>query len=278
MELNLISQNNTNINCSIPCNAFLLTLSSCPTKEINYSSLNKEDIFEIMMMIFSSLPYFISLFCLLICSYKKTTRTVFILILIYIQNFILEILKNNIRDPKPNYKCTKQYGNPSNNACLLSSLIFWFILEEFFIQKEFKIKFNFAFYFLILIFPFMIYSKVYLHYHSWEQIINGIIVGIIISSCWFFIVMNFLLKKENIIKDLLIKMKILNNLSEDNFENELLYSKDDKLFQKYEELLEKNEKLKTLKEDLKKLNDNIKTMEFCKSFLNKVNLKNLNSD
>ena len=264
------------IDCSIPCHPIIKTLSSCPTRIINFTNPSSDDFHEILMIILSSSPYAASFIILLCGTYYRTTRSVLILLMVLIQNFMVEFLKNNLRDPRPNYKCNHQFGNPSNYTCFYTCIIIWFILETFFTEKKHQFQYKKYLFPLYIVYPFIIYSRYYLHYHTIEQIITGIILGVFVGIVWYFLSIKFILKSENPLKRILYKMEIKNTLTSDiigSFDIDNL-PLDDDFVKQYQNLLEKNEKLEHLKQNLRKITRNIKNMEFMKEqekmmFMNK---------
>lgn len=256
------------INCNIPCSQIIKMLNSCPSKPINFNNLASTDIQEIIMVALSITPYPLSFIILLSGTYYRTTRSIFILVMTFIQNFIVEVIKNNLKDPRPNYKCNQQYGNPSNHTSFFTCILVWFIMEELFTPRLYKIKNKKFLVPLYGLYPFVIYSRVYLHYHTWEQIITGFILGIFISVTWFLMSTKVILNGDNVFKNILQKLNVVNTLTKDSIGfgcYNKVFSQDETLEKKYKELMEKNEKLMKLKNDLKKLTKNIQSMEFMKN-------------
>ena len=119
---------------------------------------------------------------------------------------------------------------------------------------------------LLMLYPFVLYSKVYLNYHSIEQVVNGCVVGAIIAGGWFYVCVNYVLKENNAIKGILKGFKVINNMSEDVvFLGGDVFEEDWELEKKYKELLEKNKKLEKLKNDLQVFTKHVKNMEFMKN-------------
>jgi hypothetical protein len=158
------------IDCSIPCPVYLKMLNSCPSKQISFLSLEWENIFELIMVALSISPYAISFLFLIGTTYYKTTRGVVLFVMIFAQNLIIEFLKGSLRDPRPNFKCNQQYGNPSNHATFYTSLMAWIIMEHLMLEKKFRFS-NWMIKILLFIsYPFILYSRIYLNYHSQEQV------------------------------------------------------------------------------------------------------------
>jgi membrane-associated phospholipid phosphatase len=160
------------IDCSVYCPIFLKMLNSCPSKNLSIRSLdNNDELFEILMVLLSVSPYVVSFLILVSIPLFKTTRSAFILLMIFGQNFIIEILKGSLRDPRPNFKCNQQFGNPSNHATFYSSLATWILMEHILLDAKFRFKYASIKLLLFVSYPFILYSRIYLKYHSGEQVI-----------------------------------------------------------------------------------------------------------
>lgn len=169
-----------NIDCSVPCFTILNLLNSCPKKKLILKDiffLNPSQIFEIFMIVLSISPYFICFLLLILTALIRTTRCFFLLLMIFIENYFIEVIKNILKDPRPNWECNKQYGNPSNHAVFYSALCTWFIAEYFYCDRKFRFKNNFVKFLCFFFTPIVIYSRVYLNYHSNEQVnLLGLII------------------------------------------------------------------------------------------------------
>jgi membrane-associated phospholipid phosphatase len=162
------------IDCSVPCPIYLKMLNSCPSKKISLFNSEWENLFELVMVALSISPYAISFLFLVGTTYYKTTRGVVIFVMIFAQNLIIEFLKGSLRDPRPNFKCNQQFGNPSNHATFYTSLMAWVIMEHLMLEKKFRFSNWMIKILLFVAYPFILYSRIYLNYHSQEQVINEI--------------------------------------------------------------------------------------------------------
>ena len=248
---------NKNVDCSIPCNIFLYILSCCPTKIINYFSPSLADINEIFMILLSATPYPTVFLLLCLAAYFRTSRSVLLLLMVFLENFTVIALKSIIREPRPNYLCNAEYGYPSNHTCFFTCILFWFITEEICTPEFFQFKYKLYLIPFVLVYPLILYSRYYLYYHSFGQIIGGIILGIIIGIGWFLICTKLILCNDNILTQLMIKFNIENNLTYD-----LLYQDDGYvLLDEYQSLIKKENELIGMKQKLKKVSKNIKNLE-----------------
>ena len=262
-----------NIDCSIPCNIILYFASSCPTKSINFIPKSSSDFFEIIMILLSLTPYPIVFILLCLAAYLRTSRSVFLLGLVFIENILVSFLKIIIQEPRPNYLCNNEYGFPSNHSCFFTCLLFWFILEEFYIQKNLQFKYKNIIFMIFVIYPFILYSRYYLNYHSIGQIIGGLIFGIIFTVIWFFFCIKYILGNDNFIKDIMIRLNVENNLTLD-----LLYQSDEYiLLDNLQNLVKKESELRETKNNLEKMNTNFNAMDELKK-MNKEFKKILESN
>lgn len=161
------------IDCSVWCPMFLKMLNSCPSRnfKLGITEMTQDDLFEIGMVCLSTTPYLCSFLFLIATTYFKTTRAAVVLVMIFFQNFVIEFLKNALRDPRPNYSCNKQFGNPSNHATFFTGLIVWLIMEFIILEKKYRFAHTLAKLTLVGVYPFIIYSRIHLNYHTPEQVI-----------------------------------------------------------------------------------------------------------
>ena len=248
---------NKNIDCTIPCNFFLYFMCSCPTKTINYFPPTSNDLMEMFMIILSLTPYPTVFLLLCLACYFHTSRSVLILIMVFIENITVVFLKSIIREPRPNYLCNAEYGYPSNHSTFFTCILFWFIAEELWIPKSYQFKYKSYLIPFGIIYPFILYSRYYLNYHSFGQIFGGFILGIIIGIGWFLLNTKYILCTDNFLKQLMIKFYIENNLT-----NDILYQDDGYvLLDEYQSLIKKENELNDMKQKLKNVSKNIKNFE-----------------
>ena len=250
-----------NINCNVYCPTFFKVFNSCPTKNINLSLENLE---EISYMIFSISPYITSIFILFSMVKYKTTRLFLIVVMCFIQNFIIEVLKNALRDPRPNYLCSKQFGNPSNHAVFFSSFLGWNIMEFFFLEKKhqnksFKIKLL-----QVVSFPFILLSRYKLQYHTIEQLFNGVITGGFLSIVWFIISERIFLSGDNSFTTILSRFGVVNNMTDYEISPLIQDEKTYRAFQKYKNIYSKLEEMNKMKSTIKNFKDNLDDLDFIK--------------
>jgi hypothetical protein len=73
------------IDCDVNCPIFIKVLNSCPSKNIEIFGFTNDDLFEMAMVVLSTSPYILSFMFLLSTMYYRTTRSVIIIMMIFIQ-------------------------------------------------------------------------------------------------------------------------------------------------------------------------------------------------
>lgn len=257
------------IDCYVKCPMILRSFNSCPSItvfksnsifDIDPEKLNPRVLEEIIYIVFSTFPYLLSFYFLINAVLFKTSRGVLILLLCCLENFVIEVLKNALRDPRPNYKCNQQFGNPSNHAVFFSALVTWTICEKFFLETEYQLKNNLAKITLYICFPLILLSRYKLKYHNIEQIFNGCCVGVVLTILWFMIISNLILENETRFTIFLSKFGIENNMSSNAF-LPIIDSMTNPAYAKYVELTRKHDELTKMKKDLKSFKDSMKNLD-----------------
>lgn len=159
------------IDCSVYCPFLVRQLNSCPKREINFNDYPlSENLFEIFMVLLSFTPYFLSFVHFINTAYYKTSRSAMVLIMLYSQSIAIKIIKDIYMEPRPNFKCNHQYGNPSNHSTFFASLIMWTILELIYLDERYRYNNIVAKGALYIFSPLVFYSRFYLKYHSIRQV------------------------------------------------------------------------------------------------------------
>lgn len=275
--------NQHHIDCSLynNCPFFIKVFNSCPTKQLFKSNsifsidlpLLQSEYKEFLYMGISTLPYILSGLIILYTIFNRTLRSFTLMIMFLIENIITDVLKNNLRHERPNFQCTRQYGNPSNHAVFYSGLVIWSLFEKGFISKKYKFRtpMNIHIVLLLILTPITLYSRIHLKYHSLEQVITGLVVGGFVSFVYLSIVyMKILTGEWFFIINVLKKLGITNNMSDFNIYNEeemilrsqYKGSKYEGVVKKYNDLLKKQEELSNMKESIKSFKEGLKDIEF----------------
>lgn len=283
------------INCNIPCNFILKAFNSCPINDSIQIFLSSDFLFhfttrkdslnviaDIFYILLSTSPYIFSFILLLNTIYYKTLRSFLLMMMFFFQNFVVEILKNNLKDPRPNYLCSKQFGNPSNHAVFFSSLIIWNILEYFYIKSKYN-KNSLMKILLFSMYPFIMYSRIYLKYHTLEQILSGIFTGIIFGLLYFMFFIKFVFKSPTSLGRILGKLNLKNNMTDVdlytlNFNSNTDFGNGKMAanVKRMEELSKKKQELKNLKNVVSGFKNSIKNIDILKNINQSNSINNEN--
>ena len=236
------------IDCKISCPFFLNVINSCPSRPIELSfSSDIDDFFEIIVVLFSSLPYLYNVFVFLGIVFFHNTRQMSLLIMNIALNYVNELIKNTIREPTPNPNCRRGFANPSPEAALVGSLISWFVRNNW--------ENGCSLYKLICsVAPFVLLSRFYLGYSSAEHLVFGLCFGLVFGYFFYSFFLEYFVKQDSTFKKALERWGFVNNLTDDVFFTE----KDKKLKCDIDELMKKSEELKRMKENLKEVVANAK--------------------
>jgi len=157
---------------------------------------------------FSWFPYILLGYYTLLFVAARKIRVVYICGLIGLIGALNEgILKNLIKQPRPELTCACGYGMPSGHSAIAAGFFVWVFLDTFvtyFIKVtlvngngvgslHFSFKnlnsitkiFNFATIVPLLLYIPTIISRVHLNYHTWQQVTVGSIVGALIGVAYF---------------------------------------------------------------------------------------------
>lgn len=181
------------------CPFFLKMTQSCPVSSDFYSS---PSLFETLMVIFSVIPYCLGLVVCMKFLVTRTARGSLLFFLLVAQNAVGETLKNFIMQPRPEGACSKSFGMPSSHSVMIGGLGTWLFLEEIGFEKWVVFKdtprrklLNIGCWTLM---PLVCYSRVFLGYHSWQQVACGTIMGICDATLLFIVTLKSAKKAEKL--------------------------------------------------------------------------------
>uniref|UniRef100_A0A7S3KH36 Phosphatidic acid phosphatase type 2/haloperoxidase domain-containing protein n=1 Tax=Euplotes crassus TaxID=5936 RepID=A0A7S3KH36_EUPCR len=117
---------------------------------------------------------------IIVISNAKTWRNKRNLIFVYLIPFILNetLLKNYFKQPRPALACVNSYGMPSGHATSASTN---FVMVSMLLMKGMMKRPNVGHFYLFWM-PLQAYSRIYLHYHTVDQVLAGFTLGIIASN------------------------------------------------------------------------------------------------
>ena len=103
------------------------------------------------------------------------------------------ILKKVIKQPRPDGTELEDEGMPSNHAQFLGYFVTFYICELVFRSKRLDIFYRFVYSCAGICHMILVaYSRVYLNYHTFDQVLCGCLVGIIYACFWYFLKMKYL--------------------------------------------------------------------------------------
>jgi len=128
---------------------------------------------------------------------KRTSRGFFMFVALIIQQIIVGLLKQYFRQARPHGACSTSFGYPSGHSCFAAGLMTWLFLEILILHDDIPFK-SPKFYAItrnicLLLAPLIPVSRYFLNYHSPEQIMYGIITGLLCSIVFFGILMSIMI-------------------------------------------------------------------------------------
>lgn len=161
------------------CPHFFATWDACPTVPwTDFEQKPVEYLVSMEMAITSTMPFM--LFFLFTFYFLFTWRKKYLALLLglAIAGGINELIfKPYFKQPRPPLACSTSYGMPSGHSVMSGVYLVWAIYC-------FAFRFNKCFHFTVALCIFAInnaYSRIYLHYHTVQQVEWGLIWGISFS-------------------------------------------------------------------------------------------------
>mmetsp|Transcript_1559 Transcript_1559/g.1525 ORF Transcript_1559/g.1525 Transcript_1559/m.1525 type:complete len:144 (-) Transcript_1559:321-752(-) len=142
-------------------------LDSCPTVSFGDAQERPEEfLISLLMAVLSSIQ--ILDFLLMLCL-SGTKRNVFRFLIIYLIPVLIasNILKPLLKGPRPELSCTDKYGMPSGHSTAAGII---FITVMIFYRQKILASVKIPLLYGIMM-PMQAYSRIYLHYHTVEQVI-----------------------------------------------------------------------------------------------------------
>ena len=160
------------------CEFILKLLDSCPTYQIDqFNDFPQATVWSQIMAYssvapFAILPYFF--FMIIYWNTYKAQRNMGLLLAIAIAMNEL-LIKNLIKQERPVGACADSYGMPSSHAAIMAILFIYYINQA---STSGQYRNAFVVFFLGVM---TCYSRIYLGYHSKEQVFAGLGYGTFIS-------------------------------------------------------------------------------------------------
>lgn len=148
----------------------------------------------------SLLPIFIIVSFLTLIVFRRELHTMAWFLGLLLNEVVNMIIKHSIKAPRPcsaedKSKLYNKYGMPSSHAQFMGfmaiySIFFAYIRLKVHVYEKFMDNIRQHFIALSAAGAALIvcYSRIYLHYHTVEQVLVGLLVGTITGSIWFYVV------------------------------------------------------------------------------------------
>ncbi|KAG4095995.1 PAP2-domain-containing protein [Neocallimastix lanati (nom. inval.)] len=156
---------------------------------LTYVLHEKGDFLGMILALSSLCPIFLIVAYTSVILARRELIIIFTLIGQLLNELFNTIIKHIIKQPRPENAALTSYGMPSSHSQFMFFFATYCILYMFLKLKmnnnlwKFLISVG-----LIIVASTVAYSRYYLSYHSAQQVIVGITLGIFAGACWFFIV------------------------------------------------------------------------------------------
>lgn len=159
----------------------------------------KGNVFGKLLALFSLTPFVILSGFISLILFRRDLHTITFFIGVLFNEICNTVLKHILREPRPLARNTNllysEYGMPSSHSQFMwffasYMLYFTFIRLQYANSKAFKEFFwkVAGAVLCIAIACIVSYSRIFLQYHTWKQVIYGALFGIIIGTIWFIII------------------------------------------------------------------------------------------
>ncbi|KAK9455595.1 hypothetical protein V1511DRAFT_301295 [Dipodascopsis uninucleata] len=148
---------------------------------------DEKDIIAFFMAWLSLVPQFMCVMYLTLIFSRREAETILLLGGQILSEGLTSLLKIIIREERPMYGDKNMgYGLPSSHAQFLAYFTTYVTLWMYFRAKHFsRFKRKSRFLGLLSLTILVSYSRVYLFYHSWKQVLVGMTLGVCTGSLWF---------------------------------------------------------------------------------------------
>ena len=186
------------------CPKILRIMRVCPKARFSVFSEPRELLIETGAMLISILAEFWFVFICVKFWKNRNFQNLSQILLYGGAQLAALLIKEVIKSPRPVGCCSEGFGMPSNHVTGIAAVFIFWILNNYGISGK-KIIAKKA----ILLIASTIYiillmkSRVYLNYHSWDQVITGLFFGLFLGICCFIFIrlakVEFVCKKLKLI-------------------------------------------------------------------------------
>lgn len=221
-----------------------LSLDYTPTPfDDTYILYNKDDLLSLAAVFFTLLPFGVLVFYLSWFIVSREIEPVYMAIGQVANDIVNNIVKNYIKQDRPmkiegfqENGLRSGYGMPSAHSQFMAFFSIYLILRIWFkwegLSNLRKVLSTIG---LFLLSFCVVYSRVYLHYHNWQQVLVGLLIGFITGSLHYLFI-SFI--RSSGINDFLLNWKLLKLF----WIKDSVYYEPNSLRQEYENWLDRKSK------------------------------------
>jgi membrane-associated phospholipid phosphatase len=139
--------------------------------------------------LFAFLPYFSGVFLIGYALASRSRHLAFVIAGLLVNEAANKVLKNAFKQPRPPGAALSNYGMPSSHSQFVAYLAacFFVLLKKTVVQRIVHPLFLL----LVAVVAIMMWSRVYLGFHTWTQTVVGAGTGAAVAVSWIFIVHRF---------------------------------------------------------------------------------------
>jgi len=179
------------------CFALFKALDACPKTDVFNDAALLPKLLQVIWVSASVLPWLIYIGLFLCVLFARTSRVLFLAFSLLIQQCLNDvILKHIFAQDRPDGACSISYGMPSGHSAFTASWTLLLVLEWLLYHNKVPFKTG-RFHgvvrtFGIIVMPLVPISRHYLNYHTIEQILCGLLTGLVVTSMYFYTMMAFM--------------------------------------------------------------------------------------
>jgi dolichyldiphosphatase len=167
--------------------------------EFTYAEYPSDDPWLGIAMIFASfIPHIIAIYTISIVIYAKCRRHFVFLIGLIISHEFAKLVKRIWRQPRPDGAFLTSFGMPSDHAMFTlytNTFVLLFLSTRQLDRRSFSMTVGSS----AMISLLVCYSRLFLQVHTLEQVLVGIIMGIMWGCSWFYISRKYILNSRPLI-------------------------------------------------------------------------------
>ena len=164
-----------------------------------------------VLALFSLSPVLILIMLCTLISFRRDIQSIFSLLGLFITVLVNVVLKHSIQELRPPHVdrdphdtlIQSEFGMPSNHAQF--AFHFAAFYSMLFLFRSWSLSFKYRLTYSAMLFAFASltsYSRVYLHYHTFNQVIVGCIVGVGTGMLWYAWLVSVSVPIANMVREL----------------------------------------------------------------------------